>query len=122
MRQPGRRRWTDHKKAGWPTVVGACCCPGSGIGRELENAIEHAFILCRTGYIGLSHLPEQIRPRTDVIPTVDRQGLTLRDVEKAAIRRALDRNHWKRLATARELGIDKNTLRRKIQRYGIDGG
>lgn len=90
--------------------------------RELENAIEHAFILCRTGYIGLSHLPEQIRPRTDVIPTVDRQGLTLRDVEKAAIRRALDRNHWKRLATARELGIDKNTLRRKIQRYGIDGG
>ena len=90
--------------------------------RELENAIEHAFILCRTGYIGLSHLPEQIRPRTDVIPTVDRQGLTLRDVEKAAIRRALDRNHWKRLATARELGIDKNTLRRKIQRYGIDKG
>ncbi len=90
--------------------------------RELENAIEHAFILCRTGYIGLSHIPEQIRPRTEVIPTVDREGRTLREVEKAAIRRALDRNNWKRLATARELGIDKNTLRRKIQRYGIDGG
>ena len=36
-----------------------------------------------------------------------------------AIREALARNRWKKVATARELGIDKNTLRRKIKRHGI---
>jgi transcriptional regulator of acetoin/glycerol metabolism len=31
--------------------------------REVENAIEHAFILCHEGYIGLRHLPEELRAR-----------------------------------------------------------
>jgi transcriptional regulator of acetoin/glycerol metabolism len=31
------------------------------------------------------------------------------------------RNKGKKMATARELGIDKNTLRRKINRLGIKG-
>jgi sigma-54 dependent transcriptional regulator, acetoin dehydrogenase operon transcriptional activator AcoR len=40
-------------------------------------------------------------------------------VEKRALWEALERNSWRRLATARELGIDKNTLRRKIKRFGL---
>jgi transcriptional regulator with PAS, ATPase and Fis domain len=86
--------------------------------RELENAIEHAFILCRGSTIRMPHLPDTIRPRT--ARAVSGKGRTLRDMEKRAVKRALDRNNWRRLATARELGIDKNTLRRKIQRYGIE--
>ena len=62
--------------------------------RELENAIEHAFVLCA-------------------------EGMTLKDVEKLTIFQALKRNQWKKVATAKELGIDKNTLRRNILRYGI---
>ncbi len=85
--------------------------------RELENAIEHAFVLCGEGLIRLLHLPERIQPfkRTDPIP----DGLTLKDMEKLAITEALKRNQWKPVATARELGIDKNTLRRKILRHDI---
>ena len=45
--------------------------------------------------------------------------LTLKEIEKRAIEMALQRNNWKKLATARELGIDKNTLRRKIKRLAI---
>jgi DNA-binding NtrC family response regulator len=45
---------------------------------------------------------------------------TLRDIEKRAIAEALRRNGGRRMATARELGIHKNTLRRKIEAYGID--
>jgi DNA-binding NtrC family response regulator len=44
---------------------------------------------------------------------------SLRQIEAQAIEQALIRNQWKRVATARELGIDKNTLRRKMHRYGI---
>ena len=46
-------------------------------------------------------------------------GLTLKEIEKSAIHLSLLRNNWKKMATARELGIDKNTLRRKIKRLGI---
>jgi transcriptional regulator of acetoin/glycerol metabolism len=46
-------------------------------------------------------------------------GLTLVDFERNTILNALDRNGWRRMATARELGIDKNTLRRKIKRLNI---
>jgi transcriptional regulator of acetoin/glycerol metabolism len=46
-------------------------------------------------------------------------GLTLAEIEKRALWEALERHQWRRLATARELGIDKNTLRRKIKRYGL---
>lgn len=85
--------------------------------RELENAIEHAFVLCNEGLIRLAHLPERIQPFKKAKPIPD--GLTLKDMEKLAITQALKRNRWKPVATARELGIDKNTLRRKILRHDI---
>jgi sigma-54 dependent transcriptional regulator, acetoin dehydrogenase operon transcriptional activator AcoR len=85
--------------------------------RELENAIEHAFILCPGGLIQPRHLPEHLRPEAHSGPSLT--GLTLEEVEKRALWEALERNAWRRLATARELGIDKNTLRRKIKRFGL---
>jgi PAS domain S-box-containing protein len=85
--------------------------------RELENAIEHAFVLCLDGMIRLAHLPEQIQPRKEPLqlPT----ETSLKAIEKQAIIRALNNNNWRKMATARELGVDKNTLRRKILRYDI---
>jgi len=85
--------------------------------RELENAIEHAFVLCQGEIIHLSDLPRHIVPTDHALNVAT--CLTLREVEKRAIQEALARNSWKRVATARELGIDKNTLRRKIKRFGI---
>ncbi len=85
--------------------------------RELENAIEHAFVLCRKDLIRLHNLPDRIIPKSDSI--LVSPGLSLREIEKHSIQQALQRNQWKRMATARELNIDKNTLRRKIKRLGI---
>jgi PAS domain S-box-containing protein len=85
--------------------------------RELENAIEHAFILCPAGLIQPHHLPEHLRP--DHQPGPPLTGLTLEEIEKRAIWEALERNGWRTMATARELGIDKNTLRRKIKRFRL---
>jgi PAS domain S-box-containing protein len=85
--------------------------------RELENAIEHAFVLSREPVIRLTDLPEAIHPPNDTLQIPG--GLTLREIEKHSINQALVRNNGKKMATARELGIDKNTLRRKINRLGI---
>jgi sigma-54 dependent transcriptional regulator, acetoin dehydrogenase operon transcriptional activator AcoR len=85
--------------------------------RELENTIEHAFVLCPEDLIRLSHLPQHLFPEDQamLMPT----GLTLQEIEKRAIQVALARNRWKKVAAARELGVDKNTLRRKMLRLGI---
>ena len=85
--------------------------------RELENVIEYAFILCRDGMIQPKCLPEYLNPNPCRV--FDLVGSTLLDAERHTIISALDRNGWRRLATARELGIDKNTLRRKMKRLNI---
>jgi PAS domain S-box-containing protein len=92
--------------------------PWPGNVRELENAIEHAFALCQGNLIQMAHLPEDIIPENGSILVTT--GLTLKEVEKQTIEQALKRNSWKRVKTARELGINKNTLRYKIKRYGIN--
>jgi DNA-binding NtrC family response regulator len=94
--------------------------PWPGNVRELENAVEHAFVLCQGNLIQMEHLPENIIPRNDSILVT--AGLTLKEVEKHTIEQALKRNAWKRVKTAHELGINKNTLRYKIKRYGINTG
>jgi len=88
--------------------------------RELENAIEHAFVLCQEELINLDCLPDRLHPKDDSILVPS--GLTLKQIERRAIEQALEKNQWKKMATARELGIDKNTLRRKIKRLGIGPG
>ena len=86
--------------------------------RELENTIEHAFILCNKGIIGLEHLPEQVVPNNHAEKIANE--MTLKEAEKYVIQQSLKRNNWKKVKTAKELGIDKNTLRRKIIRLKIE--
>ena len=86
--------------------------------RELENAVEHAFVLCRSGLIRPEHLPEQLRPEESGPPAAAAE--TLEELEARFIYEALRRNDWNRAATARELGVHKTTLWRKIKRLGIE--
>ncbi len=85
--------------------------------RELENAIEHAFVLCTEALIRLEYLPVSLQTPRNAgdLP----EGMSLADIEKLSLLKALERNQWKKVATARQLGIDKNTLRRKLKRFGI---
>jgi len=90
--------------------------------RELENIIEYSFILCHGGFIKPEHLPEPFSPQesTEEPPLiVAGKNQTLEEIERAAIYQALERNKWKKLATCRDLGISKDTLRRKIERYDL---
>jgi PAS domain S-box-containing protein len=95
--------------------------------RELENIIEHAFILCTHGQIGLQHLPARLnrasttaaatRSANTAPPTISaRRHAT----EAEAIREALERNGYNRLAAARELGMHKSTLFRKLKKLQIE--
>ncbi|MGD9366846.1 MAG: sigma 54-interacting transcriptional regulator [Desulfobacteraceae bacterium] len=87
--------------------------------RELENVIERSFILCDASHIGIAHLPEELTARGKLNTPASgiRSARELLDTQ--AICSALEHNNYNRLAAAKELGIHKSTLFRKIKKLGI---
>ena len=90
-----------------------------GNARELENIIEHAFVLRGGGLIRLQHLPPEVRHGLEVPSIQSRPGTTLRDMEALHISLALHRHGGNRKAAAEELGIHPSTPFRKIKEFGI---
>ncbi len=85
--------------------------------RELQNIIEHAYILCIGDYIRPEHLPGFLHPETNQQLTDVRA--TLETLEEITILEALKRHKQNRAAAAKELGIHKTTLWRKMKLLGI---
>ena len=84
--------------------------------RELENIIEHAFVLCQGTVISIDNLPENVRPK-EVKPVAELTSID--DLEAVFITRVLRRNNFSRKKTAEELGMHKTTLWRKMKKLGI---
>jgi len=86
--------------------------------RELENIIERAVLMCRSDFIDEKSffIPEKER-KTDhgVYPFMS--TLSLKEIEKNAIFRALDKTNGNRTHAADILGISVRTLRNKLNEY-----
>jgi PAS domain S-box-containing protein len=91
--------------------------PLPGNVRQIENAIEYAFVLCPCGTIEREHLPPYLddRPVVPAIEIADEMGT----LEALFILAALKRHGWSRKATAAELGMNPSTLYRKMKTLGI---
>ena len=91
--------------------------------RELENIIEHATVLCRGELIESQHLPDYFQPAIPLRKTRSQEPASSKrkwaDLEKGFLLQVLKDNNWNRQATARELGIGRQTLWRKIKRLNI---
>lgn len=88
--------------------------------RELENIIEHAFVLCAScSTIDIKCLPEHLRAKTSENSEPVAIATAVQTVEAQVILEALRHNNGNRLATARELGMHKSTLFRKIKQLGL---
>jgi PAS domain S-box-containing protein len=85
--------------------------------RELENIIEHAFVLCQGGLIERRHLPAAARGDSATLAVTEARGL--RDVEAAYLGDLLRRHRGNRTAVARALGVHPTTLYRKIKALGV---
>jgi PAS domain S-box-containing protein len=87
--------------------------------RELENIIEHAFVLCPGGLIEPQHLPPALIA-AEAVPTVAGAQSTLKGLEAAFLANLIRRHRGNRAAAARDLGLHPSTLFRKIKSLGID--
>jgi transcriptional regulator with PAS, ATPase and Fis domain len=103
--------------AGFSAEVLACLMahhyPGNV--RELENILEHAFVLCRGGLIELHHLPPHLRCRGEISGGASANSTTLAGMERVLMADALRRHKGNRSAAAKELGISPSTLFRKCK-------
>jgi DNA-binding NtrC family response regulator len=91
--------------------------------RELENCIERAVALASFDHITVSDLPEKVRAHRAtelVLSTEDPTTLvTLEELEKRYVVRVLESMSGNKAAAARVLGIERKTLYRMLERWGV---
>jgi len=88
--------------------------------RELENVIEHCFVLCNGKIIDVDCLPKRLRekkflPSQIIINPVNK----VKETEKQLIISLLEKHKGNRTKTAEELNINPSTLWRKIKKLEI---
>ena len=86
--------------------------------RELENIVEHAFVLCAEPLIQRKHLPVDLFEPLNREPD-ETYHRKLEDVEADLIIKTLREHNWNRQSAAKALNMHKTTLFRKIKRLGI---
>ncbi len=90
--------------------------------RELQNAIERAFALSSEPEITLEDLPPAVLrvEATAPAPQTDTPPLPLEELERRNILAALQRSGGNKNEAARLLGIDRQRLYRKIEKYRLE--
>ena len=114
--------------------------PWPGNVRQLRNCLRTALALCDGGIIRLRDLPQDILEadiplaaaqadsasepgiQNPAEGTTSTTGNPLEAAEKDTLLRELQHHRWNITRTAASLGVSRNTLYRKLNKYGIDTG
>lgn len=97
---------------GWPGNV-----------RELESVIERASVLKRGSTITRADLPEKLGVKTgsieNIILNLPEDGISLEELEKSLIIKALEKHKGNQTRAAEYLGISRPTLIYRMEKYGL---
>jgi DNA-binding NtrC family response regulator len=97
---------------GWPGNV-----------RELENVIERASVLKRGDSVTVADLPEKLtrvgRSAVDIILNLPDDGISLEEIEKTLIMKALERHKGNQTRAAEYLRITRPTLIYRMEKFGL---
>lgn len=97
--------------------------------RELRNAVERATLLAGGNEIKLEDLPQEVRgsaagvgqvtDQSSVLPTLPDQGCSLEELERSWVVEALRRKDGNRSQAARLLGMNRDQIRYRIDKFGL---
>ena len=108
--------------------------PWPGNVRELRNIIEQAVLLAGNPVIEAEQLnlcspqgflmadadaPEPVKPEETKEPAFPNEGMQLAAVERDMLLRALSRTDWNVTHAARLLGLSRDTMRYRIDKFGL---
>jgi two-component system response regulator HydG len=96
--------------------------PWPGNVRELANVIERAVALTTQDHVTLADLPKAVveRRKPEVVIGSDASELVpLEEMERRYVLHVLEAVGGSRTAAAKILGVDRTTLWRRLERYGV---
>ncbi len=104
--------------------------PWPGNVRELRNAVERAVLLAEGGLVRRADLPREIVGGADerrhgvpaTIFLLPPEGLVLEELERDLVRQALERAKGNRSQAARFLGLNRDQIRYRIEKFGFESG
>ncbi len=95
--------------------------------RQLRNAIERAVLLSDQEWLDVGDLPPEVRGGAGSGRAPARgayelpaQGVTLDDMEREFVRQALERTKGNRSRAARLLGMNRDQIRYRIEKFGFE--
>jgi transcriptional regulator with PAS, ATPase and Fis domain len=92
--------------------------------RELKNVIERAMILGEGDSLLLEHLPMEIVPgnQEQIMAGFDlpQEGISMEKLEESLVRKALTMTCGNQTKSAMLLGISRDSLRYRMQKFGIE--
>jgi PAS domain S-box-containing protein len=92
--------------------------PFPGNVRELENIIEHAFVMCRNETIQLNHIPPELQ-HFRIPSSLPHSKTPIEDSERQAIVEALRQHNGNKVEAAKTLHLHRTSLWRKMKKYGL---
>jgi len=93
--------------------------PWPGNVRELENEVERAVALAGGEKIALQDFSEDIRRATKQDEKGNKKDVSLHRMEKEQIEKVIEAVQGNKSEAARRLGLSREGLRRKMNRYGL---
>ena len=97
--------------------------PWPGNVRELENCVERAVALASFEHIAVSDLPEKVRGYKSTQIALGAEDpaelVSLEEMEKRYVLRVLEASGGNKAAASRTLRIERKTLYRMLERWGM---
>jgi two-component system, NtrC family, response regulator AtoC len=95
--------------------------PWPGNVRELRNTLEQAVLMLRGPTLEAEHLTLS-KIAAGASSSASSEAATLPELERQALLQALERNGWNVTRSARALGISRDTLRYRIEKFNLSAG
>jgi len=96
-----------------------CRLPFPGNLRELKNLVDRTILISGKERLVADDFRGQYHQTDEPIKTFSLQGLTLEEIERDTIVRALEKYSGNLMQTARALGISRAALYRRLEKYQI---
>ncbi len=91
--------------------------------RELENIVQRLVVFDKDGVIREEDLPVEfrypLRCAGKVVLQLPKEGISMEEMERDLLRMALEQHDWNQTHAAKYLGVTRNTLIYRMQKYNL---